>query len=126
MKWDFVPVNTDAIVVLGGPTDLWGRSWQTVDFSDVSFHPFFGEDYYTGAMPVYVDHIEMKIHYRLYADINRDGRVDIKDLSILAEQWLDTPSNPSADISPDGGDNIIDLRDFSKLAESWGESDTGI
>jgi len=122
-KYNFVPIDTDAIVVLGSSTDLWGRSWQATDFSDTSFHPFFADGGY--GIPVYVDHISINIHYQLYADLNRDGIVDIEDFAILAEQWLGSPGNPSADISPDGGNGVIDLQDFVKLAEAWGEIDTG-
>jgi len=48
-------------------------------------------------------------------DLNGDCRVDIEDLHLLAEQWLD-PSGGSADLT---GDDDIVMVDFALLAENW-------
>jgi len=53
------------------------------------------------------------------ADINRDLAVNVQDLTILSEQWLGEPLTPSADIVPEGGDNIVNLLDFALLAAEW-------
>ena len=50
------------------------------------------------------------------ADINKDGLVDIGDLSILSGQW---GTGGSADINRDG---IVDIGDLSILSSSWGSS----
>lgn len=52
-------------------------------------------------------------------DINGDGIVNFKDFAILGSQWRQSPGSPSADIAPEGGDNIIDLLDLDMLAEDW-------
>ncbi|GAH89526.1 unnamed protein product, partial [marine sediment metagenome] len=41
------------------------------------------------------------------------------DFAILAEQWLEEPGDPSADIAPAGGDNTVNLLDLEVLAEHW-------
>ncbi len=53
------------------------------------------------------------------ADITADCQVDLEDLSVLAHQWLQTPSVPSADIAPDQPDSAVNLLDFQKLAQYW-------
>jgi len=52
-------------------------------------------------------------------DITGDDKVDFEDLNILAEQWLQPPGIPSADIAPPDGDNIVNFLDFALLAENW-------
>ena len=55
-------------------------------------------------------------------DINNDSRVNFNDLSIIAENWLDSCSSPSwcngADINTD---NIVNMEDYAMLAENWGK-----
>lgn len=53
----------------------------------------------------------------LRADLSRDCRVDIEDLTILAEQWLYdvSPGNP-ADVD---GSQRIELLDYGLLADQW-------
>ena len=53
------------------------------------------------------------------ADFEPDGDVDIDDLTVLAEQWLQTPGTPSADIAPEPRDNFVDLEDFARFAHYW-------
>ncbi|MBN1806604.1 MAG: CotH kinase family protein, partial [Sedimentisphaerales bacterium] len=49
------------------------------------------------------------------ADLNGDCEVNIPDLSLFAEQWLDY-SDSSVDLS---GDDRIDAVDFTLLADQW-------
>ncbi|MHC4084263.1 MAG: hypothetical protein ACYSU5_03515 [Planctomycetota bacterium] len=53
------------------------------------------------------------------ADFNCDGIVYFEDIQIMADQWLQFPSIPSADIDSDFGDGYIDFFDFSILAYDW-------
>ncbi|MBP8606288.1 MAG: hypothetical protein KBI46_10690 [Phycisphaerae bacterium] len=53
------------------------------------------------------------------ADIVKDGRVDLNDFAVLADQWLDFPGEPAADIAPYGGDGIVDQIDLRLLCENW-------
>jgi len=57
---------------------------------------------------------------KLVGDFNYDRRVDFGDFAILASQWLQAHSSPSADIAPiPGGDGIVDTLDLAALAERW-------
>ena len=56
------------------------------------------------------------------ADFNHDGNVDFVDFSILGSQWLGAPHNPSADIAPDGGDNMVDGLDLGVFSDEWPEN----
>jgi hypothetical protein len=53
------------------------------------------------------------------ADFNCDGIVYFEDIQIMADQWLQFPSIPSADIDSEFGDGFVDLFDFSILAYDW-------
>lgn len=59
----------------------------------------------------------------LVADFNLDCRVDIGDLSLLAQSWLSEPSQPGwdvrCDIAPAVKDGKIDFQDFSELSSQW-------
>jgi hypothetical protein len=48
-------------------------------------------------------------------DLNRDCRVDLLDMQVLAEQWLEAPEKP-ADLN---GDDIVNIRDFALMAMNW-------
>ena len=55
-------------------------------------------------------------------DLNKDFRVDYRDLQILAEQWLEAPSG-SAELN---GDGKVDIADLALLAQSWHEMDSAV
>jgi beta propeller repeat protein len=56
----------------------------------------------------------------LAGDFEPDGDVDFADLEVLADQWLQPPGNPSADIAPvPNGDGIVNFLDFALMAENW-------
>jgi len=51
-------------------------------------------------------------------DFNRDGKVDLKDFSILAQYWRQEDS--PVDIAPlPLGDGIVDFKDVAILAQYW-------
>jgi hypothetical protein len=52
-------------------------------------------------------------------DLDWDGAVSFEDLGILADQWLQPPGVPSADIAPAHNDGIVNFGDLSILAEHW-------
>jgi hypothetical protein len=45
--------------------------------------------------------------------------VDFRDYAVLAGQWQLPPSEPSADIAPDGGDNIVNGLDLDAFTNNW-------
>nr|NIP55679.1 hypothetical protein [Phycisphaerae bacterium]NIR26632.1 hypothetical protein [Gammaproteobacteria bacterium]NIS54350.1 hypothetical protein [Phycisphaerae bacterium]NIX02161.1 hypothetical protein [Phycisphaerae bacterium] len=53
------------------------------------------------------------------ADLNCDGIVHFEDVQIMADQWLQWPSIPSADIDSQFGDGYVDFFDFCILAYDW-------
>ena len=53
------------------------------------------------------------------ADFNCDGIVYYEDLGFIANQWLQSPTSPSADIDSEFGDGFIDFLDFNILAYDW-------
>jgi len=53
------------------------------------------------------------------ADFNCNGIVDYEDLENLCDQYLQSPTFPSADIYPQTGDGIVNGLDFDVLAHEW-------
>jgi hypothetical protein len=53
-------------------------------------------------------------------DLNSDCRVGLRDVQLLADEWLAAPESP-ADLN---GDDKVNLADFAILGWHWGE--TGI
>jgi hypothetical protein len=51
------------------------------------------------------------------SDLNDDGVVNFKDLKIMADQWLQSSGNPSADIA--GNDGKVNFQDFAAFALQW-------
>ncbi len=51
-------------------------------------------------------------------DPNGDGVVDLGDLAVMSEQWLQTTGDRSADIASPC-DDIVDLKDLAELAKRW-------
>ena len=50
-------------------------------------------------------------------DITKDGRVNLEDFAIMAQQWDDVPGSPSADIASPWGH--VGIEDLIYLAENW-------
>lgn len=67
------------------------------------------------------DAVDMGYHYLItnVADINGDWGVDFVDFTILASQWQQAPSIPSADIEPTSGNGIVDFLDLAVLVDNW-------
>ncbi len=65
--------------------------------------------------------VDMGYHYpkESIADLYYDGFIDINDLLIMAQQWLDVPGEPSADIAPEVLDNFVDYQDFAVIYQNW-------
>jgi len=53
------------------------------------------------------------------ANLDGQGIVNSLDYGILAQQWLDGPGAPSADIAPNGGDGIVDIWDLNVFVNCW-------
>ena len=53
------------------------------------------------------------------ADIDLNAYVNFVDYAVLADQWLQPPGVPSADIAPDAGDGMVNLFDLAVLGEHW-------
>ena len=52
-------------------------------------------------------------------DFDEDGDVDLVDFSILADQWMQAPGQPSADIAPEIPDGVVDILDLAVFVENW-------
>lgn len=59
--WWILGDGIDDIATGGGPTDLWGVTWQPSDFSDSHF--LLKIKTWSNPDRIYIDHIEVKIYY---------------------------------------------------------------
>jgi len=57
------------------------------------------------------------LHACPIGDLNGDCTVDLQDLQVFAEQWLDPPGGSADLIGNDG----VDIVDFALLAANWGQ-----
>lgn len=57
-------------------------------------------------------------------DIDKNGKVDQYDFSILADQWHGPPGDPSAEMWSRSGESHIDFLDFAVIAKHWLEGVT--
>ena len=62
------------------------------------------------------------ITIRLVGDVNGDGRVDLRDIALMAHAFGSTPTssnwNPAADLN---GDGTVDMKDIAIVARNFGE-----
>ncbi len=63
--------------------------------------------------------IPVLVQTSLSGDINEDGQVNYEDLQAIANQWLQPPGIPSADIAPSPVDGFVNFLDFAILAKDW-------
>ena len=120
----FINTGTDEAPVLGAGTVL---TWQDSTVIDLGLNakPIAADYNNDHIKDIIAGNSEGKVMFlegvvpSANGDINRDGRVDMLDLSILQAQWCDAVGDPSADIAPVGGDNMVNLLDFAVLAQNW-------
>ena len=55
----------------------------------------------------------------LSGDINCSCYVNMEDLVIFVDQWLQSPGIPSGDIAPEPRDNIVNFLDFVRFSQDW-------
>jgi hypothetical protein len=66
-----------------------------------------------------VDSIDPNL-FKLTADLDEDGIVNLVDFAVFAGQWLQAPGLPSADIAPMlAGDGIVDFNDLFLMDMEW-------
>jgi len=122
--WDNALHTTDPNL-MKGDTAVWSHPGQftghtTIDVSDVLEQ---GQNILTMTQSDFMGgQILVTFPYTICAngDINCDGKVNYEDLRILANQWLQVPGAPSADLAPPTLDNLVNFLDFSVLANNWG------
>jgi parallel beta-helix repeat protein len=100
-------------------------SWNTTEIQPCIYYTIKAE---ASEVPYEIDtddntYVGGKVKIRLLGDINGDGVIDIKDLSLVAFSYGtfegESDYNPDADINRDG---IIDMRDIAIIAIHYGET----
>lgn len=98
-------------------TDMFGGPYQNLTGSDgIGDIPYIINGNNTDNYPL------MKPYVFLLGDLNHDGKVDIKDIHIVAIAYGTSPGdprwNPAADLNHDGK---VDIRDVSIVAKEYGQ-----
>jgi hypothetical protein len=79
-------------------------------------------DYYTDYGELYLQILCHETVSFRDADLNQDCHVDFEDFATFANQWRQSPGNPSADIAPPGGDGVVEFLDLAVFCNLWLES----
>ena len=62
---------------------------------------------------------------RILGDVNGDGRVDLRDIALVARAFGSTPTspnwNPAADLNSDG---IVNMKDIALVVRNFGQHNT--
>ncbi len=80
-KKDSTETTTEHTTVLGGPTDTWGRSWSTSDFSDDNFRVRLRCYSQYKTRDFYLDWVPVKVYYTPLPDLI---------ITDKHENWIDT------------------------------------
>jgi hypothetical protein len=107
-----------------GDTSVWSQSGQFTGHTTVNMSGVLNEgqnllmmtqnDFLGGQVLATFPYV-----LSIAGDVTGNGIVDFEDLAILADQWLQPPGNPSADIAPSPVDGIVNFLDFVVMAEHW-------
>jgi parallel beta-helix repeat protein len=97
--------------------DLFSGPYQNVTGSDgIGDTPYTIDENNTDRYPL------MHPYFPLFGDVNGDGKVDMKDVGVVARAFGSHPDgsrwNPLADVD---GNNAIDLRDIALVAKNFGK-----
>ena len=115
--------------LMKGSTPVWNHAGQFTGHTTVDVSSIFNEgqniltmtqdDFLGGQVLVTFPYV-----IPVTGDITGDGKVNYEDLKVLANQWLQPPGTPSADIAPLPLDGFVDFLDFAILANHWLEGTT--
>lgn len=66
--------------------------------------------------------INLTLYENITGDVNKDGRVDMKDVGYVAKRFMCLPNDPLWDLNADiNSDGKIDMKDTSTVARHFGE-----
>jgi len=110
--------------LMKGDTPVWSQSGQFTGHTTVDVSGMLGEgvniltmtqnDFLGGQVL-----ITFPYTIPVIGDITCDGKVNFEDLLVLADQWLQPPRTPSADLAPSPLDNFVNFLDFAVFAGNW-------
>ncbi len=102
---DTFEIEVDRSVIINPANMVWNITYETLDGIQQQSYSMNNFDFLPSIMS---------------GDITGDRLTNIDDLAVLANQWLQPPGIPSADIAPQpNGDGFVNFLDFAILAEEW-------
>jgi hypothetical protein len=119
-------VETREISLTSGASATLTFTWNTAGFAKGNYTVWA----YAWPVPGETDtddnaYIDGLVIVSMVGDLNNDGVVDIRDISIAGRAFGSYPGhsrwNPNADINNDG---IIDIRDVSIIGRNYGKTET--
>jgi len=93
-------LGDEPMTVPDDPGNIWGQNLR------IDMGAFGGTD--KASMPPH--------KWAILGDLTNDGTLDLPDLALLAETWLNGGSESAADLNRDC---VVDMLDFALLAEDW-------
>jgi len=118
--WD---VNSSGESTSAGGTGLMTDDMQTMSTFTNAGWDFVGEtangtEFIWRLCEDLVDYPRLAWEFNFADFVCPDG-VEMRDYAVLAAQWRQYPNKPSADIVPEGGDDIVDGSDLAALVNNW-------
>lgn len=122
--------NTHQVYIrpgMGQVADWYMNYWSDYTGKDLNFDnigdtPYIIDEYNKDPSPLMKDPSALTDPHYLIGDINKDGKVDIRDVAIVAKAFGSYPGfpnwNPVADLN---GDGKVDIRDVSIVAKQFGK-----
>lgn len=65
------------------------------------------------------DAFEFYIESNNYCDCDNNGNVDLQDLQVIVDNWLDNDPESRADLFPIGGDGVVNFLDYEVFFNCW-------
>lgn len=94
-----------------------GTRWQITFNTEIGTKDYTVEYRNTAGTVIGTKQISIERHKT--GDVNGDGKIDLLDLSAMAQYWgQNKPADALADMN---GDGIVDILDLSGLASNWSE-----
>jgi uncharacterized repeat protein (TIGR02543 family) len=93
--------STESIQTLGGPTDLWGKTWIPSDFSDSSFQLSVSALVAENGQNTQLDHVRVRVYFtEAVIDTDADGLADEVDNCPTQsnENQLDSDNDSQGDV----------------------------
>jgi hypothetical protein len=122
LSYNSTAFGSQMITVSNGSSITLSFSWNTTGVSLGNYTIAAAVDQLPGETDTTDNSQSTQVQVSILGDINGDGRVDMKDVSKLAQAFVVSPTSPKWESNGDLDENkIIDMKDISSVAKHFSE-----